>query len=45
MRESDPYINWSISNRLQMFAFEAELAHLKLADYIITMLRELRALG
>jgi hypothetical protein len=26
--ESDPYADWSLSDRLQMLAFEAELAHL-----------------
>ena len=28
MPESDPYACWSLSDRLQMLAFEAELAHL-----------------
>lgn len=28
MPEPDPYARWSLSDRLQMLAFEAELAHL-----------------
>lgn len=28
MDELDPYASWSLSDRLQMLAFEAELAHL-----------------
>ena len=28
MAERDPYAGWSLSDRLQMLAFEAELAHL-----------------
>jgi len=28
MPESDPYAGWSLSDRLQILAFEAELAHL-----------------
>jgi hypothetical protein len=28
MPEADPYANWSLSDRLQMLAFEAELPHL-----------------
>jgi hypothetical protein len=28
MAEADPYSRWSISDRLQMLAFEAELARL-----------------
>ena len=28
MIERDPYNHWSLSGRLQMLAFEAELAHL-----------------
>ena len=27
MPEPDPYACWSLSDRLQMLAFEAELAH------------------
>jgi hypothetical protein len=27
MPEVDPYASWSLSDRLQMLAFEAELAH------------------
>ena len=28
MAEPDPYAGWSLSDRLQLLAFEAELAHL-----------------
>ena len=28
MPEPDPYVSWSLSDRLEMLAFEAELAHL-----------------
>ena len=28
MPEPDPYAGWSLSDRLQLLAFEAELAHL-----------------
>ena len=28
MPEPDPFASWSLSDRLQMIAFEAELAHL-----------------
>ena len=28
MHDPDPYANWPLSDRLQMLAFEAELAHL-----------------
>jgi hypothetical protein len=28
MAEPDPYAGWSLSDRLQMLAFEAEFAHL-----------------
>jgi hypothetical protein len=28
MAEHDPYAGWSLSDRLQLLAFEAELAHL-----------------
>ena len=28
MPEPDPYATWSLADRLQMLAFEAELAHL-----------------
>ena len=27
MADPDPYVGWSLSDRLQMLAFEAELAH------------------
>jgi hypothetical protein len=28
MTEADPYANWSLTDRLQMLAFDAELAYL-----------------
>ncbi len=38
MPEPDPYARWSLSDRLELLAFEAELAHLPPA--LIATIRE-----
>ena len=47
MADSDPYANWSLSDRVQMLAFEAELGYLPrfLISTIWVALKRLHLLG